>query len=89
MGPFMHNPVHNCTIVLTIGLFVLWDVKLLISRPFYTLNIEWVQILLEMWLSTIMHNRTFVITTCLFILWIEKLLISRPLLLLSRPLYIN
>ena len=68
---------------------MLVNVKLLISRPFDTLNIEWVQILLEMWLSTIMHNRTFVITTCLFILWIENLLISRPLLLLSRPLYIN
>ena len=32
----MHNPVYSCTIVFTTCLFVLVNVKLIISRPFYT-----------------------------------------------------
>ena len=56
----MHNPVHNRTTVLTMCLFVLVNVKLLISRQFYTkqtpITLNGSKYFVRYGQSTILHN---------------------------------
>ena len=93
----MHNPVHNRTIVLTTCLFVLVNVKLLISRPFQTnqtpITLNGYKYFVRYGQSTIMHNPvhnlTIVLTTCLFMLITLKLLISRPFYINQSPITLN